>query len=261
MNAPLVDIHTHLPEITGQLSIYSYDPSGNAQRVDSKTGSDTSTSEEPKQTDTKPFSSVILTGTDILLSLPSRPYSTGIHPWQIQMQPIDSGLLELLRTSITSKTLAIGEIGLDFHTARTVQERQRQCEGLQCQLQEAAEHRLPVIIHCVKAWEELLALLKEFPKIPIILHGFIGSPQLAERALAAGFYLSFGSRAFRSPKTLLALQHTPPDRLFLETDTIPEPALTTLYEQAAETLQLTPVALREHIFTNYQHLFNSTLGL
>ena len=198
---------------------------------------------------------------DIVLSLPVRPYSTGIHPWRIQHQPIDSGLLDLLRMSITRKTLAIGEIGLDFHSARTVQERQRQREGLQYQLQEAAEHRLPVIIHCVKAWEELLALLKDFTKIPIILHGFIGSPQLAERLLTAGFYLSFGARAFRSPKTMLAMKITPPDRLFLETDTVSEPTLTTLYEQAAGTLRQTPDSLREAIFTNYQHLFNSSLGL
>lgn len=198
---------------------------------------------------------------DILTSLPARPYSTGIHPWRTQTQPTDSDLLDLLRTSITHNTLAIGEIGLDFHTARTVQERQRQCDGLQHQLQEAAEHRLPVIIHCVKAWEELLALLKDFTNIPIILHGFIGSPQLAERLLTAGFYLSFGARAFRSPKTLLAMKITPPNHLFLETDTVSEPALTTLYEQAAETLQQTPASLREHLYSNYQHLFNAPLDL
>ncbi len=270
METPFVDIHTHLPAQPGQISLYAYDPTeGIDQRgcsIGNMSPSDRESEQESKRASDRPLFSAsepftCSGGLHVDLRLPDRPYSTGIHPWRAQTQPPESDLLALLRSSITSNTRALGEIGLDFHTAQTPQERQQQRYWFHLQLQEANERRLPVILHTVKAWEEVLALLKNFPQMPVILHGFIGSPQLAKRLLSDGYYLSYGAKAFRSPKTLDALAVTPLDRLFLETDTTPTPDLPALYEQIATTLHLPLAQLRDHIFTNYQRLFNSSLDL
>ena len=145
---------------------------------------------------------------------------------------------------------------MDFHTARTVTERHRQVYWLHRQGEEAAERRLPIILHCVRAWEELFSALQELPPIPTVIHGFSGSPQLAERLLSVGCHLSYGRGLFRSPKARASLRITPPDRLFLETDTQTEFPLRKIYERAAEERQLPMERLQAIVYTNFQRLFN-----
>lgn len=72
----------------------------------------------------------------------------------------------------------------------------------------------PLIIHCVKAWEELLAVKKETnPQMPWVIHGFRGNATLAEQLIRKGFRLSFGAKF--NPE---ALRIAWPDYLFAETD-------------------------------------------
>lgn len=52
----------------------------------------------------------------------------------------------------------------------------------------------------------------------VIFHGFIGSVEQAQRAVNQGYYLSFGERTFRSPKSIEAMRSTPLSHLFVETD-------------------------------------------
>lgn len=76
------------------------------------------------------------------------------------------------------------------------------------------ERELPLLIHAVKATEELFAIKKEMrPRNAWIIHGFRGKKELAESLLGQGFYLSFGEKY--QPE---ALRITPEDRLLLETD-------------------------------------------
>jgi TatD DNase family protein len=78
----------------------------------------------------------------------------------------------------------------------------------------ADRYKLPLIIHCVKAWDELLHLNQEhYAKNKRIVHGFRGKPELCRQLLDAGFYLSFGPRF--NP---LSLCLCPPDRRMMETD-------------------------------------------
>ena len=79
----------------------------------------------------------------------------------------------------------------------------------------AANRSLPVIIHCVRAYNDLIPILRHYPHVTPVIHGFTGSPELAERLLQAGGYLSFGHRTAASPKTRQALAAVPVDRGFL----------------------------------------------
>ena len=85
------------------------------------------------------------------------------------------------------------------------------------QVELSEKYELPLIIHCVKAMDELFALRKErAPKQPWIWHGFRGKPEQAKQLLQKGFYLSFGMHYSSE-----AMNVVPDSRLFLETDDSP----------------------------------------
>ena len=139
------------------------------------------------------------------------PASAGIHPWEAA-----EGDLATVREHVGPAQI-VGEIGLDY--LRPDREAQLRIFEGQLRLAEAAGK--PVVLHCVKAFEETMRLLKQFRLRAVIFHGFIGSPEQAARAVAAGYYLSFGPRSLRSPRTVRALGSIPTQRLFLETDDAP----------------------------------------
>jgi len=109
---------------------------------------------------------------------------------------------------------------------------------------------LPLIIHCVKAMDELLAVKKEFrPQQAWVWHGFRGKPEQAVQLLKKGVYLSFGE--YYPDETM---QIVPDERLFLETDD----SLLDIEDilcQAARVRGVEVEALCEVIRRNIQNVF------
>lgn len=171
--------------------------------------------------------------------------SVGIHPW-------DAGTADLAAFSLPDGVLAIGEIGLDY--AKSV-DHTRQMEIFRAQLLLAAQRSLPVVIHCVKAFEPLMKELAKYPLRAVIFHGFIGSAAQAQRALDSGYYLSFGVRTFASPKSLEALRLTPFNRLFVETDDS-DVTIEEIYAKIAVEKQITMCDLKLIIGQNYKQIFH-----
>lgn len=169
----------------------------------------------------------------------------GIHPWNADMQDIAT-LGERL-----GEAQAIGETGLDFVRGA---DRAAQLEALRAQLRLARERNLPVVLHCVKAFEPLMRELAACSPRAVIFHGFIGSPEQARKALAKGYYLSFGERTFASPRTLAALRETPLSQLFLETDDSPVP-IEDVYVRAAGAKGVTTEVLQQATLENYKRIF------
>ena len=89
-----------------------------------------------------------------------KPFSAGIHPWYIPAHPEET-LKELERLAASPSCKSIGEAGLDKY-ASTPLPLQRELFIRQAEL--AVSRQLPVIIHCVKAWDELLAIKKTSQK-------------------------------------------------------------------------------------------------
>lgn len=112
--------------------------------------------------------------------LPPAPFSAGIHPWDAT--EAYHRLPELLQQLKRCGAAAVGEIGLDHASGR----RNESCQTtvLTAQLQSASALRLPVIIHCVKAFELLMELLAAYSLPAVIFHGYTGSPQQTERLFA-----------------------------------------------------------------------------
>ena len=172
-------------------------------------------------------------------------FSAGIHPWDAE-EARDSWL----DTIRTMRPDAIGETGLD-RAAATDTTLQREWFVRQRDL--ARQMRLPLIVHCVRAYEESIPLLKDFP-LPVVFHGFTGSERLAARLTGKGFYLSFGETLFRSPRTRKALAAVPCERFFLETDCSPL-SIETIYAEAAGIRGVSIERLKENIETNFLTIF------
>ncbi len=137
-------------------------------------------------------------------------FSTGIHPWHIN-EKVEESINILKKIAFNPHIIAIGETGLDKLCSVNFE---LQKEIFICQIDIAKEAGKPLVIHCVKAWNEIQQILKEMRfNMPVIFHGFRGKPQLAADLLKTGYYLSFGKLFNRE-----SLQITPLDRLFLETD-------------------------------------------
>ena len=174
----------------------------------------------------------------------------GVHPWDADMRLVAT-LGERL-----SDAQAVGETGLDFVHGPS---RAMQTEALRAPLRLARERGLPVVLHCVRAFEPLMRELAACEPRAVIFHGFIGSPEQARRALAKGYFLSFGERAFASPKTLAALRETPLSQLFLETDDSPVP-IEEIYARAAEARGVPTEVLQRATLANYERIFETRHG-
>jgi TatD DNase family protein len=145
----------------------------------------------------------------------------GTHPHDARLFDADAEQLTLKLISQSSRVIAWGEIGLDFHYDNSP--RDVQLKVFQRQLQLAREARLPVIIHTREAEAETIEALKthrEGSDRPGIMHCFSGSLWLAAQALELGFYISFsGIVTFKKAEELRAIaKQVPLERLLIETD-------------------------------------------
>ena len=147
------------------------------------------------------------------------PASAGIHPHEAKLatEALDDELRGLARDK---RIVAIGEIGLDFHYDHSPRDVQRDVFRRQVRL--ARDVGLPVIIHTREADDETAAILEEEGAKDTggVIHCFTGGAELARRALALGFYVSFsGIVAFpRSDEVQAVARTVPEDRLLVETD-------------------------------------------
>ena len=180
---------------------------------------------------------------------PAQTISTvGIHPWH--SLGADLSAVE----SAVANIDAVGEIGLDF--ACDVP-REVQITIFRAQLTIAEQHKKAIVLHCVKAFEEVMKTISEYHLKAVIFHGFIGSTEQAQRAVAQGFYLSFGERTFRSPKTIEALRSTPLSQLFVESDESTTP-IEEIYARIAEFRGVDIATLSQATKANFVKIFSRT---
>jgi TatD DNase family protein len=147
------------------------------------------------------------------------PVTAGVHPHQARLA--DEGTWdEIGGLAREGRVVAIGEIGLDFHYDYSPREVQREVFRRQVRL--AREVGLPTVVHTREADGETAAILEEegARETGGVIHCFTGGHDLARRALALGFYISFsGILAFpRSEVIQEVARDVPEDRLLVETD-------------------------------------------
>jgi len=185
--------------------------------------------------------------------------SVGVHPWST-----DSSYKEMLyKTNNVVRTgniIAIGECGLDKTKGAHFD---TQISVFKKHIQLSEELQKPLIIHCVKAYSEIIKLRKDLqPKQNWIFHGFNASPETMQQAVKQGFYISFGSALFNKySKASQSIKQVPHNKLFLETDDQNDFTVEEIYYKAATLLNIDKTILQSSILTNFKCLFNVNIQL
>lgn len=174
-------------------------------------------------------------------------FSIGIHPCFSHL----AGLDELVQWSNHANVIAVGECGLD---KQCNSEFALQKKLFTEQIQLAGRVNRPLIIHCVKAFDEVIQLLQaEQCKVPVIFHGFNKSKELALQLTAKGYYLSFG-KALEHERMQEVLKAIPASQFFLETD-MADVRIETVYGWAAHARQIELNSLSLQLQKNAQTVF------
>lgn len=187
-------------------------------------------------------------------TIPASPrQSVGIHPWHIQPEEMEQARAWLHSMATRPETIALGEAGLDKAIERALE---IQIPAFEICVETSEALQKPMIIHCVRAYGEIIALKKAWkPVQPWIFHGFDKHPQTAAMLLKEGCFLSFGVALLRPDSHAAAsLRITPPDRFFLETD-FAEIEIKDVYRQAVRLRETSPEALENQLECNWAEVF------
>jgi TatD DNase family protein len=190
--------------------------------------------------------------------LPEQPCSYGIHPWNLLEENSDLLLNKLKAVTGSINLFAVGECGFDKLRGASP-ELQRKLFEEQAAIAEVIKK--PVVIHCVRGWDELLASHKKLrPKMPWLIHGFRGNKEMAKQLIVKGFYLSFWFDYIIRPESAELIRSVPKNRIFLETDGA-DIEIRDIYNKVSADLNLPVEELRSVIWQNFTELFNKTAGL
>jgi TatD DNase family protein len=149
--------------------------------------------------------------------------------------------------------IAIGEAGFDKLRGPSAE---LQLKVFNEQVTIAETCRKPVIIHCVKAWDELLSAQKNLkPSTPWMIHGFRGSVEMAKQLLSKGMHLSFWFDYVMRSESAGLMKSLPHNRIFLETDGA-DIDIRIIYEKVARDLAISVDELKLAVLSNFNEIFN-----
>ena len=172
-------------------------------------------------------------------------FSCGVHPWYSENAEPQLNFLEEIAGD--HRIIAIGEAGYDklrgpdLSIQRIVFERQ---------IELSEQLGKPLVIHCVKAWGELLESKKKFrPSQPWIIHNYKGRPEFTKELLEHGCMFSIGEKFNEN-----SVKEIPLELLFCETDTS-DATIDDIYRGLAESLNMPLEELALQIKKNVMKIF------
>ena len=182
----------------------------------------------------------------------TKPFSIGIHPWYLKLANVEKELLFIEEKLQDKNCFAIGECGLDKVTEIDFE---LQKIVFRKQLQLSEKYKKPVIIHCVKAFQEIIELKKELrPSQTWILHGFQKNLHIAESLLKNGIVMSFGAAIIHSKKLQYIVSEIPLASILLETDAS-DMFIHDVYKKVAALKNMEVEILQQKIEKNFKSIF------
>ena len=179
-------------------------------------------------------------------------YSIGIHPWYIDEKRLESDLACITEKLQLAPCLALGECGLDKRIDIPMS---LQISVFKKQLEIVKQTKKPIVLHCVAAFDEMIAIKKEMKlENPMIIHGFSKNEQVAQLLLNNGFYLSFGKYLLRNTEMEKVIKFAFENQILLETDTIEE-SIYEVYEKAAAVKGISLAEMKAIVFDNFSRIF------
>jgi TatD DNase family protein len=146
----------------------------------------------------------------------------GLHPY-LAREHTDSDLVGLRDWLDIHDCVAIGECGLDYRKDQA--DRELQMKFFTAQLEIAAMAARPVVIHSVRATEDVIKAIKNYPGLQGMIHSYSGSYEQAMQLIELGFFISLGGAiTYSNAKKLRATaRKIPLASLLLETDAPDQP--------------------------------------
>jgi TatD DNase family protein len=152
-------------------------------------------------------------------------WTLGVHPWwgTDLDDPSHDALLDALSRRETPH--GIGETGLDFARAKEPAARDRQRASTRAHLALARARRVPVVLHVVRAYPQITALLKAdgVPEAGAMIHAWSGPPDTLDTLTDLGVCVSIGAGVATSWRTAEVAARVPDHLLMLETDAPDQP--------------------------------------
>lgn len=192
---------------------------------------------------------------------------TGLHPTHVKDNYREE-LAFVEKELERRKYYAVGEIGIDLYWDKSTQGIQQ--EAFRYQIKLAKKHRLPIVIHCREAFDEVFEVLEVEAGEDLfgIFHCFTGTLEEAKRALSFNMKLGIGGVVtFKNGKIDQFLSEIPLSEIVLETDApylAPVPFrgkrnessyIINVLEKVAELYALTPEEVAEHTTRNSKEIF------
>jgi len=151
--------------------------------------------------------------------------TVGIHPCDVDEAP-DDAVDRLRQLAESSRVVAVGEIGLDYHYLpenpdAVEANKKRQAHFFRQHLELAVSLGLNAVIHQRDSWDDTLAILKEYTgKVRGVYHCFGGTLEQAREVIALGHLVSFtGIVTFKNARQVQATaQDIAADQFMVETD-------------------------------------------
>ena len=195
-----------------------------------------------------PGEAIVQLTPDAFTLQPGHFYSVGLHPWDIR-DDWRTQMGKLLVMSLHTHVLMIGEAGLDKKNSPAPMEVQMGVFREHVRLSELI--RKPLIVHCVKAFDELLSIRKEMKAtLPWVIHGFRGGIEQWQQLTRAGLLVSIGKHY----DTTLIKELTPA-QLLIESDDTTE--LDSIYNLVSTDTGFSVSELQQHVADNTYRLLSS----
>jgi len=192
----------------------------------------------------------------LFASLPKdKLISVGLHPWFSTVAELETNLRNLKVIAAQENVKLIGECGLDKLRGEKIED---QIYSLTQQILLAEQLGKPLILHCVKAFSELMALKEKLKvNVPMIIHGFNKNEEMGKQLLVKGFILSFGADLLK-PNSSAAKLVQKTDHFFLETDDS-DVAIEEIYAHVAILKNCSVDVLKGRIFNDWKKIIEDNV--
>ena len=185
-------------------------------------------------------------------TITAKAFTAGIHPWHLNEFNRDQLLEYVSNVAGDPNLIAFGEAGFDKLRGPSVE---LQTSTFAEQVKIAGEYNKPLVIHCVRAWEELLAAHRKMkPLTPWLVHGFRGKQELALQLIKRGMYLSFWFDFVLRKESAELLKFLPREKIFFETDGA-DVDIRDIYGKVSIDLGMDVSELKKVVINNFKALF------
>jgi len=186
-------------------------------------------------------------------------YSVGLHPWYLKIPVENNEMLQMVADALEFDHVCfVGECGLDKKVTVDFEE---QIRVFKVHAFIAEEFKRPLIIHCVKAYNEVFEIHKKLhPEMPWIMHGYRGNMQTTQLLGKRGIFFSFGKSLFdENSKSVESLKCLPMERIFFETDEY-DGDVEQIYEKAAILKSVSLDILKIEVWNNFNRIESSLIS-